>query len=165
MNKSVVLKKRPNKEVIDIYSKHHRSFFHSNKIKARGRGGRGGRIKTVSYFEKQCHLVRREYSNLNQNVSSCLRRYNSFSCHCMKSVQIRCIFWFVFSRIRTEYGEIRSISSYSVRMRENTDQKKHRIWTLFNAVCQQVFCRKDDQKLPKISRKIYVVEFFFLLPL
>ena len=31
-------------------------------------------------------------------------------------------FWSVFSRIWTEYGEIRSISPYSVRMRENTDQ-------------------------------------------
>ena len=28
-----------------------------------------------------------------------------------------------FSRIRTEYGEILRISPYSVRMRENTDQK------------------------------------------
>ena len=37
-----------------------------------------------------------------------------------------------FPRIRTEYGETRSISPYSVRMRENTDQKKLlRIWTLF----------------------------------
>ena len=33
-------------------------------------------------------------------------------------------FWPVFSRIRTEYGEIRSISPHSVRLRENTDQKK-----------------------------------------
>ena len=32
-------------------------------------------------------------------------------------------FWSVFPRIRTEYGEIRSISPYSVRMWENTDQK------------------------------------------
>ena len=31
--------------------------------------------------------------------------------------------WSVFSRIRTEYGEIRSMSPYSVRMWENTDQK------------------------------------------
>ena len=31
--------------------------------------------------------------------------------------------WSVFSFIWTEYGEIRSISPYSVRMRENTDQK------------------------------------------
>ena len=51
--------------------------------------------------------------------------------HCVKSVQIRSFFWSVFSRIRTEYGEIRSISSYLVRMRENTDHKKLRIWTLF----------------------------------
>ena len=32
------------------------------------------------------------------------------------------LFWFVFSHIRTEYEEIRSIFSYSVRMRENMDQ-------------------------------------------
>ena len=32
------------------------------------------------------------------------------------------LFWSVFSRIRTEYGEMRSISPYSVRMGENTDQ-------------------------------------------
>ena len=32
------------------------------------------------------------------------------------------LFWSVISRIRTEYGEIQSISPYSVRMRENTDQ-------------------------------------------
>ena len=32
------------------------------------------------------------------------------------------LFWSVFSRIRTEYGEILRISPYSVQMRENTDQ-------------------------------------------
>ena len=32
-------------------------------------------------------------------------------------------FWFVFSRIRTEYGEIRIISPYSVQMWKNTDQR------------------------------------------
>ena len=49
----------------------------------------------------------------------------------VKSVQIRNFFWSVFSRIWTEYGEILLISPYSVRMRENTDQKKLRIWKLF----------------------------------
>ena len=44
--------------------------------------------------------------------------------HCVKCFQIRSFFWSVFPRIRTEYGEIRSISPYSVRMRENTEQKK-----------------------------------------
>ena len=32
------------------------------------------------------------------------------SWHCVKSVQIRSYFWSVFSRIRTEYGEIRSVN-------------------------------------------------------
>ena len=32
--------------------------------------------------------------------------------HCVKSVQIRSFFWSIFSRIRTEYGEIRNISPY-----------------------------------------------------
>ena len=41
----------------------------------------------------------------------------------VKSVQIRSYYWSVSSRIQTEYGEIRRISSYSVRIRENTDQK------------------------------------------
>ena len=50
--------------------------------------------------------------------------------HCVKSVQIRSFFWYVFSRIRTEYEEILRISSYSFRMRENTDQKKLRIWLM-----------------------------------
>ena len=31
------------------------------------------------------------------------------------------LLWSVFSHIRTAYGEIRSISPYSVRMRENAD--------------------------------------------
>ena len=32
------------------------------------------------------------------------------------------LFWSVFPRIRTEYGEIGSMSSYSIGMRENTDE-------------------------------------------
>ena len=32
------------------------------------------------------------------------------------------LFWSVFSHIRTEYGEIWSISQYSVQIRENADQ-------------------------------------------
>ena len=32
------------------------------------------------------------------------------------------LFWSIFSRIRIKYGEIRSTSSYSVWMQENTDQ-------------------------------------------
>ena len=43
------------------------------------------------------------------------------------------LFWSAFSRIRTEYGEIQSISPYSVRMRENADQNNSKYAT-FHAV-------------------------------
>ena len=46
----------------------------------------------------------------------------------MNSVQIRSFFLSVFSRIDTEYEE----KAHSVRMGENTDQKKLHIWTLFS---------------------------------
>ena len=47
-------------------------------------------------------------------------------------------FWSAFSRIWTEYGEIRSISPYSVRMRENADQK--------NSECEHFSCSANDTK-------------------
>ena len=50
--------------------------------------------------------------------------------HCVKSVQIRSFFWSVFSCSRTEYVDLLRKTPYSVRMQENTDQKKLRIWTL-----------------------------------
>ena len=58
--------------------------------------------------------------------------------NCVKSVQIRSFFWFVFFPIRTEHGEIQSISPYSVQIRENTDQKKLRSATLFTQ-CMKKF--------------------------
>ena len=48
---------------------------------------------------------------------------NKWSNHCVKCVQIQSFFWSVFSSIPTEYGKILHISPYSVRMRENTEQK------------------------------------------
>ena len=59
----------------------------------------------------------------------------------MKSVQIRRFFWSVFPRIRTDYGEMFLISPYSVQMRQNTDQNKLRIWTLFTQ--SKVFISSD----------------------
>ena len=50
-----------------------------------------------------------------------LARHKYKDWHSVKSVQIRSFCWSVFSHIRTEYREIRSISPYSVRMRENAD--------------------------------------------
>ena len=44
-----------------------------------------------------------------------------FHPNCVKSIRIRNSSWSVFSRIRTEYGQIQSISMYSVRMQKNAD--------------------------------------------
>ena len=60
--------------------------------------------------------------------------------HCVKSVQIRWFFWFVFSRIRTEYGKILRISPYSVRMRENTNQKNSVFGHISHSVCSYKTC-------------------------
>ena len=55
----------------------------------------------------------------SQKISSIAQ----WSSHCEKSVQIRSYFWSVFSCIRTEYGDLRSKSPYSVRIQGNTGQK------------------------------------------
>ena len=51
--------------------------------------------------------------------------------HCVSSIQVRSFFPSVCSLILAEYGEILLQSLYSVRLRENTDQKKLCLWTLF----------------------------------
>ena len=51
-----------------------------------------------------------------------------------KSLREKCPntqFFSVFSWIRTEYGDLFCKSPFSVRLEENTDQKKLRIWTFF----------------------------------
>ena len=53
-------------------------------------------------------------------------------------------FCFEFSLIRTEYGEIRSISPYSVRMSENTDQRR----TLNTDAFHPVHLKNELMKCP-----------------
>ena len=62
--------------------------------------------------------------------------------HCVKSVQIRSFFWPVLSCIKTKYGDLRSKSPYSVRIQENTDHKKLRIWTLFTQCTKSIAYRR-----------------------
>ena len=50
--------------------------------------------------------------------------------HCWERVRIRSFLVRIFP-LWTEYGDMLSISLYSVRMRENTDQKKLRLRTHF----------------------------------
>ena len=77
--------------------------------------------------------------------------------HCAKSVQIRSGFWSVFSRIRTEYGEILRISLHSIRMRENMDQKSLRIWTLFKQ-CKYYVSENSLELL--VLNVLYIFEHF-----
>ena len=51
------------------------------------------------------------------------------------------LFWSVFYRIRAEYGEIRSIFPYLVRMRENAGQNNSEYGHFFRS-------DKDQQKVP-----------------
>ena len=56
-----------------------------------------------------------------QLMRSYLKNYKQRHCVRKKRLYLE-LFCSAFSRIWTEYGEIRSISPYSVRMRENTEQ-------------------------------------------
>ena len=108
--------------------------------------------------------------NMFQDTESILNISTKLNRHCVKSVQIRRFFWSVFSLIRNEYGEILHISLYSVRMWENTDQEKLRIWTLFT----QWMTQKVDWREPfwyiqgictKIRRTVLFFQIFLLMKL
>ena len=66
---------------------------------------------------------------------------------------MRSFFWSLFSHIRTEYGEIRSISLYSVRIRENADQKKLCICTL-SMQCKLWYLNKSRVGFSESSFKL-----------
>ena len=81
----------------------------------------------------------------------------------MKSVQMRSFFWSIFSPF------FHGVSLYSVRMRENTDQKKIRIWTLFmrwhfigNAVTkhQRTYRYALVLQTPYIDPKYLAIKYF-----
>ena len=78
--------------------------------------------------------------------------------HCVKSVKIRSFFWSVFSRIRTEYGENRSISPYSGRIRENSHQKTPYLDTFHavNKVHHQPFLNKLPNNLKLLKEQFYL---------
>ena len=60
------------------------------------------------------------------------RRFDSgIEASLRERVQIRSFFWSAFSWIWTEEGDLQNKSTYSVRIQENMNQKKLRIWTLF----------------------------------
>ena len=56
---------------------------------------------------------------------------NWYDRHCVKIVQIRSFLRSVLSCVKTKHRVLHPKSLYSVWLRENKDQKKLRIWTLF----------------------------------
>ena len=83
--------------------------------------------------------------------------------HCIKSVRIRKYSSPHFSLIRTEYGEKRSISPYSIRMRENARKMPTRITSntdAFYAVIVFIFIGNLD-----ISRLVSALPLVSLLTL
>ena len=67
------------------------------------------------------------------NVNEFIMFTISFSLH--KKCPYSEFFWSIFSHLRIEYGEIRSIAPYLVRMRENTDQKNSECGHFSRSVC------------------------------
>ena len=76
--------------------------------------------------------------------------------HCVESVQIRSFFWSVFPCIRTKYRDLQSKYAYSVRIQENTDQKKLRIWTL-HAVINVNFSNKNNRRKLFLQPKYFSI--------
>ena len=73
----------------------------------------------------------------------------------MKSVQVRSFSCSVFSCIQTEYGHVLRKSLYSVRIQENTDQKKLRIWTLSGHLSHSVHVYSEN-KLTSIFDNYFI---------
>ena len=116
-------------------------------------------------WNKKFEIFKLSKTVLNKvNETSLRDRYSYLEC-----------FSSVFPRIRTEYGEIRSISPYSIRMWENMDQKsskyKHFLRSIYGRITEYVTARVKDDNLrkQKDSNKYFNVEwksslFAILLP-
>ena len=76
----------------------------------------------------------------------------SSSSHWVKSIQIRSIFWSVFSYIQTEYRDLCRKFSNWVQIQENTDQKKLRIWTFFTQCGFAFRLSVKGLQLPKYNK-------------
>ena len=73
----------------------------------------------------------------------------------MKNVQVRRIFWSVFSCIRTEYGDL-----WSPNTRENTEQKKTSFLDTFHAVQSPASLHGPYFPAPDVTPKLVHVFIF-----
>ena len=77
-------------------------------------------INSVSFLVRSI-TKKEKHGNYSVKVHS--EKYSTWYTLRRKCLYLE-LYWFVFSHIGAEYGEIRSVSSYSVQMRENVDQNK-----------------------------------------
>ena len=82
---------------------------------------------TSVYFFFNTVLGQANSDNQRNLFKNCTRNL-----HCVKSVQIWSFFWSVFSCIRTEYGDLRSKSPYSVQIQENFGPEKTSLFGHFS---------------------------------
>ena len=64
-------------------------------------------------------------------------------------------FWSVFSRILTEFGEILHISSYSVQIQENTDQKNSKYGHFLRRVIYILTHRRTLGLLKTLKKEVF----------
>ena len=88
--------------------------------------------------------------NINIENRTCERL---LEVHCVKKCLFSEFFWSVFSRIWTEYGEIPSVSPYSVRMQETTARKTPNTDT-FHAVVKLDNTLKFNEHQDGIIKKV-----------
>ena len=98
--------------------------------------------------------------------------YKTYLPHTAWKVSIFRVFWSVFSRIRTEYGEIRTISPYSVRIPDTEylsvfspnagkyGPGKFRIPTLFTQ-CHRIV-QKNLQRTTEVLRSTHLCKHFYV---
>ena len=79
-----------------------------------------GKLSFIKFIRSYVKVFEKlHFNKINDSLAACLSdvmtdfRRNHYTKHCVKGVQIRSFFWSVFSRIRTEYGKIRSIWTLS----------------------------------------------------
>ena len=88
-------------------------------------------LLATSHFANLKKFITSKFSNVKYLRNHQLRMLLLKTNHCVKGLQIRSFFWSVFSRIRTEYGDLWSKSLYSVHTTAKYEPGKLRIWTLF----------------------------------
>ena len=63
--------------------------------------------------------------------------------------------WSAFSRIWTEYGQIWSISPYSIRMWENADQNNSEYGYFLRSACHVMYAFRVNPQLPECQETPY----------